>query len=912
MSAAQFWKPGSIALVAILSLQAAAPAEPRKITTVEGITEYQLDNGLKLLLFPDASRPTVTVNLTVLVGSRHEGYGEGGMAHLLEHMVFKGTPTHTNVPKALRDRGANFNGTTNADRTNYYETLPASDDNLEFAIRFEADRMVNSFVKREDLLSEMTVVRNEFERSENSPASLLGNRMMGASFDWHNYGKTTIGNRVDIERVPIDNLQDFYRRYYQPDNAVLIVAGKFDEAKALAFTQQYFGAIPRPARKLNPTYTEEPPQDGERKVELKRVGDVGIVAASWHIPAASHEDHAPLAMLGSVLSTAPAGRLYKSLVETKLAASVYAAPDARHDPCVFDVSADVPKEQSQETVREAMFKTIDELIAGGVTAEEVERAKRSFLNARRATSVNTSNLAISLSTWVAYGDWRLYFLHRDRVEKVTPADVQRVAAKYLIPSNRTVGYFIPADKPSLVEIPGTPEVESLVKEYKGRPPVAAVAEFDYSYANVEKQTKRSKLPSGIKAALLAKPTRDERVELDLTLRYGTAESLKPLREAASFLPALMGRGTKSLTRQQLQDALSQLDVRISESGGVGRVAFSVRARKESLPAALDILKQVLREPALDEKEFDIMKRARISSLEESLSDPGRLGQNLFSRLTNPYQAGDVREVLTLQVEIDQVKKLTIGQVRQLYKEFLGAAFGELTIVGDFEPEATIAKLNSILADWKSSQPYQRIETLAFMQVPGGRHQVLTPDKANANYSAGMDLVINDRDPDYAALYLGDFILGGGSLTSRLGDRVRQKEGLSYGVYSSFHAAVEDKAGGLAIGAIFNPANTGKVETAIREELERLLKDGIPADEFEKARQGLLQSRQRQRNDDSYVANRLERSLRTDQTLAYDAGIDAKMAALTAEEVHAALKKYIDPKRLVVVVAGDFAKAGAAK
>ncbi|HZL90445.1 MAG TPA: pitrilysin family protein, partial [Pirellulaceae bacterium] len=204
-----------ISLVACGAISASClvAAEPRRIVEVEGITEYQLDNGLKLLLFPDGSRPTVTVNMTVLVGSRHEGYGEGGMAHLLEHMVFKGTPTHPNVPKALRDRGASFNGTTNADRTNYFETLPATDDNLEFAIRFEADRLVNSFVRREDLLSEMTVVRNEFERSENSPQSLLGKRMMAAAFDWHNYGKTTIGNRSDIERVPIDNLQDFYRRY---------------------------------------------------------------------------------------------------------------------------------------------------------------------------------------------------------------------------------------------------------------------------------------------------------------------------------------------------------------------------------------------------------------------------------------------------------------------------------------------------------------------------------------------------------------------------------------------------------------------------------------------------------------------------------------------------------------------------
>src|SRR3989441_3471931 len=186
------------------------------------------------------------------------------MAHLLEHMVFKGTPKHPNVPKALQDHGAQFNGSTSVDRVNYFETLAASDENLEFAIALEADRLMNSFIKKSDLNSEMTVVRNEFERGENSPQRVLSQRIEAAAFEWHNYGKSTIGNRSDIERVPIENLQAFYKKFYQPDNAVLIIAGRFDPEKAVALVSQTFGAIPRPARKLDNTYTEEPPQDGER------------------------------------------------------------------------------------------------------------------------------------------------------------------------------------------------------------------------------------------------------------------------------------------------------------------------------------------------------------------------------------------------------------------------------------------------------------------------------------------------------------------------------------------------------------------------------------------------------------------------------------------------------------------------
>jgi len=276
----------------------------------------------------------VTVNMTVLVGSRHEGYGETGMAHLLEHMVFKGTPTFSNVPKALRDHGANFNGTTNEDRTNYFETMPATDENLEFGIHLEADRLVNSFVKREDLTSEMTVVRNEFEIGENSPQSVLMQRIHAAAYEWHNYGKSTIGNRTDIERVPITNLQAFYRKFYQPDNVVMIVAGKFEEPKALALAQKYLGSIPKPTRKLDDTYTEEPAQDGEHNVVLRRVGAVGLVGVAYHIPAAAHPDHAPLGLLAGIVSQQPNGRLYKALVESKKATSANAFAGNNHAlPC---------------------------------------------------------------------------------------------------------------------------------------------------------------------------------------------------------------------------------------------------------------------------------------------------------------------------------------------------------------------------------------------------------------------------------------------------------------------------------------------------------------------------------------------------------------------------------------------------
>src|SRR5712691_9455674 len=423
-----------------LALAAVAPfcltaAEPKKVASVEGITEYQLDNGLRVLLFPDASQSKVTVNMTVLVGSRQEGYGETGMAHLLEHMVFKGTPRHPHVPKDLQEHGAQFNGSTSIDRVNYFETLAATDENLDFALELEADRMVNSFVKKEDLDSEMTVVRNEFERGENSPGSVLGKRIAAAAYNWHNYGKPTIGNRSDIERVPVENLRAFYKKYYQPDNVVLIVAGKFDEGKALALVQKHFGVIPRPERKLDNTYTEEPPQDGERVVTLRRVGDVAAVGVAYHIPAGPHPDIAALQVLANILSTQPSGRLYKALVESKKAASASAFARGEHDPGLLSVDAEVPRDNSIDEVRDLLLATVEQIGTKGVTAEEVNRAKQQILKARELAAADTAQIGISLSEWAAQGDWRLYFLHRDRVEKVTPEAVQGVAGRYLQRNN---------------------------------------------------------------------------------------------------------------------------------------------------------------------------------------------------------------------------------------------------------------------------------------------------------------------------------------------------------------------------------------------------------------------------------------------------------------------------------------------
>jgi zinc protease len=899
-------------LFGIGSVWSADDQAPQHVTTVEGISEFRLDNGLKILLFPDPSKPTVTVNLTIFVGSRHEGYGEAGMAHLLEHMVFKGTPTFKDIPKELKDRGAEYNGTTWLDRTNYFETLPASDENLEFAIKLEADRMINSLIKAEDLASEMTVVRNEFERGENSPQSVLMERMFSAAFEWHNYGKSTIGNRADIERVPVENLRRFYRQYYQPDNAMLVVAGRFEPETALRLATKHFGPIPKPQRVLENTYTEEPAQDGERIVTLRRVGDVAVVGSVYHIPAGPHPEFAAIDVMESILTQAPAGKLYKALVETRKAANVFGGAFALHDPGVLLFMAEVAKGNDAQVVLDAMLDEIDKFVKTGVTDDDVERARQKLLKNRELQASDSSGLAIELSEWAAQGDWRLYFLYRDRLEKVTADDVQRVAAAYLKQNNRTVGMYLPTKTPERVHVPPTPSLAEMIGDYRGRENVAVGEAFDVDALKIESRTVRVTLPGGLKAAFLPKKTRNEAVTLRLTLRFGNEESLAGKAKAAEMLPGLMARGTQKLSRQELTDLLDKNRTALGASGSLrqpGVAHFSLTTQRKYLPTALDLLRQVLREPAFAETEFETLKTAQLARLEKQKSDPTALAQTAVSKQLNPYPGSDPRYVPSAPEEIEMLNGTTLATIKELYQEMLGARHGELVVIGDFDLEPTREQVTQMLAGWEPKSEYRRIVRKSDVKVPGNVQSLLTPDKASATYFGGLVFPMRDDHPDFAALSLGNFIFGHGSLSSRLGNRVREKDGLSYGIGTGLQVPAVDDRALFYVYAICNPDNMPKVEQAIREEFELLLKDGVTAAELEAAKQGFLQGERVGRTEDNQLAAIISESLEVGRTLKYQADLEARVLKVTPEDVLRVCRKYLDPKNLVIVEAGDFRKSG---
>ena len=886
-------------LLLALALPALAAAAPRKVTEVEGVSEYRLDNGLRVLLAPDAGAETVTVHVTYLVGSRHEGYGEKGMAHLLEHLLFKGSRNHPDVKQEFAKRGARWNGTTSYDRTNYFETLPASGDNLEWALAMEADRMVGSFVRKADLDSEMTVVRNEFEMGENSPGSVLFQRMLRLAFNWHNYGHAIIGARSDIESVPIERLQAFYRTWYQPDNALLTLGGRFEAARALALVEKHFGAIPRPARKLPELYTVEPTQDGERSVTLQRTGDTPLVAALYRVPAASHPDFPAIEVLVEAMRAAPQGRLHRALVQKGLASAIWGFEHALHDPGYIAFGAQLAKDGGLEAAGAALLDTLHAAPKAPIEADEVERARTTLLNEMDKATLDSGALVRALAEFHALGDWRLYFLYRDRLRAVKAPDVQRVAETYLKPANRVLGRFVPTENPQRAQIPEAPDLQAALEGYRGGAALAAGEAFDPAPQNIEARLVRRTLANDVRLALLPKRTRGRKVVVKLDLHWGNEQNTLGRSTACSLAGEMLMRGTKRHTRAELREAFDRLQatVRISASGA------TLETRREHLTEALRLVAEVLREPAFPAAEFEELKRSALTSAQAELSDPAAIASQQLRRHLHPYPKGHWHYEQSPEERVVALESVTLEEARACHAQLIGGTGADVAAVGDFEAAELAALVERLFGDWKSPVPYAHIPKRYF-ERPALEREFVTPDKANAVLRAGLNLRLRDDHPDFPALVLANYLLGGSS-TARLPERIREKEGLSYSTYTWFMASPLDPVASFSVSAIFAPQNKARVERAVREELERALREGFAGEEVAAAKRGLLESRRLARTQDGALVARLALYLHLNRTFAWDIDFERRIAELEPAQLREALARHVDLARLAVTMAGDF-------
>ncbi|MEO7252951.1 MAG: insulinase family protein [Casimicrobium sp.] len=890
-----------------------APTLPAGITagpSLEGISEYRLQNGLKALLFPDASKELTLVNITYLVGSKEENYGETGMAHLLEHMIFKGTPKHPDMLKEFTARGMRWNGTTSLERTNYFEAFTSSPDNLRFAIELEADRMVNSFIAKKDLDSEMTVVRNEFERRDSQPGVIF-QRLNAAAFTSHNYGKPAIGTLSDIENVNIERLQDFYKRHYQPDNAVLLIAGKFDPTQALGIVAEAFAPIAKPDRVLPTLYTVEPTQDGEREVTVRRVGDVKLVVVGYKVPSKLHPDSAALSLLAQVLVSNPSGPLYREFVESKRAVQIFPFSTGSNDVSLAGVGLVADKNADVSALERELLDRMEGRTAMPITQEASDRARREIAVGFEKAMESPIGVAMALSEVVSLGDWRVLFAQRDAVQAVTLADLERVKAKYFKPANRTLARYLPDDTPDRVEVAAAPPVSSLLAAYKPRATVDGGESFAATPEMLESRTVRNLADPTFQYAQLKKQNRGNAVTVKINLRWGELRAqLK--QPALNFVAPMISEGESPEKKQARTDAMTQLRTRFSLSGGMQSATLTINSDRDHILDAIKLLLPQVRSAKLSPDAFARFKKRLLTQIESGAREP----QTVINNLAIPYKnkafglsPGDPEYRRTYAEQIAQLESITYDDVLKAFAGSWGANDVHVSIVGT-APTGIADEVRNQLNGWESKAgPYVRYVS-KYQPLPGTTLTAEAPDKTNALIDVDQYLPLTRKNPDAAALELAVSIFGGSALDNRLAARIRKKDGLSYEIGASVSIPDYGDNAYFGVQGTYAPINRDRVIKALREETDSALKDGFTTDELERNRANAMQARQQSRSSDDSVANALLMQMDLNETFADSASRDAQLKAVTLQQVNDAFRKYVKPEAWLIGLAGDFAKAAA--
>jgi len=568
--------------------------------------------------------------------------------------------------------------------------------------------------------------------------------------------------------------------------------------------------------------------------------------------------------------------------------------------------AKLNKTQNLAEARKVLLEELEGLQKKPVTEEELKRAKASLLSDIDKTINDPQKLAVQLSESIANGDWRLFFLQRDRIENLKLADLQSVAANYFKESNRTLGQFIPTATPDRSKLPDAVDVAKLVADYKGKAAASEGEVFDISPANIEKRTQRLALASGMKLILTPKKTRGETLSGILTLRFGDEASLFNQATTSNLTASLLMRGAGNLQRAEISAKLDELKTQIEVSGGGQTVTVRFDSLRKNLPEVLNLIRDILRKPILAEKEFELLVQEGTAGLESQRSEPNAMGSQAMALALDVYKKGDIRAARSLDESIAALKAAKLEQVKQFHSSYYGASHSEFALVGDFDSDAVKSQITQLFGDWKSPKAYTRLKAESKVAKPGAT-QLEAPDKANAFFLAGLPLSLQDTQADFVPLQLANRVLGGG-VKSRLLDRLRQKDGLSYGAGSQLSASSFEPSGMWVLYAIYAPQNLAKLKAGVQEELAKFVKDGITAEELTDAKKGWQEERKISRAQDRALAAGHVAQTAANRTLAFVEKVDAQIEATTLEEVNTAIRKTLDPAKFLNIYAGDFAAA----
>lgn len=880
-------------LAVLPSFGAAAAATPEH--ALAGVASYRLANGFRLILAPFPAAATARVELLVKVGSKQEGHGESGMAHLLEHMLFKRAGQRGDLKSELTRLGATWNGTTNSERTNYFETVVADPEKLDEVLRIEADRFIRPAFTADDLAREMTVVRNELERKDNDSASLVMRTLLRQSFFWHGYGRPTIGARSDIENAPFAALQAFHRRHYRPDNAVLIVSGKFDEQRVLALAEQLFSAASNPPEARPGNWTREDAQGAVSRSEVRRESGIQMAAVAWKLPGIGDRQSIAVDLAMDAFCADSWGDLRKTLVRTRqLALGTSCGVQALPDYSLFVATANGDRSADVDAMAGALKAAIDAFVRRGLTAAELERVRANRKIAFDRLFTSHEALAGRLSAGETAGDWRQPFRQQEIVEALTLDEINRALRHWLagVPPNEAVLRHAP---PPASPVAPAPDGKALVNERQWPAPKRAAAPLPESFAELAGVVREIPLADpAARASLLSRRTQNGQAWLSLVNLFGSAESRHGRQAACSLAGSLLAHGSAGIDRENLSTRLEKLQARVSFS--LGRI--SIAAPTANLAAALDLLLAVRQSPALPPEEFERLRAAGIAAIDAAMKQPEQVAGNALLRRFDNYPADHPARPSSFPEQLAELRAVTLDDVRRCIADFGGRSTVHLAVVGDLDADDVQRLWEKIGSLPPAALPYRRSPLPAPPGTVDSRDIVVSlPDKPNASLMARAELPIRWQDADFPALSLAVRLLGGDN-DSRIRQRLRESEGLSYSAGASLAPASFEARSPFSISASVASEHAEKARDMLREELARALESGFSDDEVARARQAWQDQRRRIPGQESRLAEYMVSALHGGRDFAREAELDTRIASLKRDEVNAALRKYLGAAPLV--------------
>lgn len=896
----------------------------KKIKEMGGIEEYLYEpNGMSILLLKDNAVPVATVQIIYRVGSKHEVLGNTGSTHLLEHMLFKGTTkfnkkTGTDITSLLQNTGAQMNATTWYDRTNYYETLPS--DKIELALEIESDRMRNSLLLKEDKDAEMTVVRNEFERGENNPNSVLSKEIWAAAYTAHPYHHSTIGWKSDIEKAPIEVLRNFYNTYYWPNNATLTIIGDFQKENVFQLVDKYFGVIGKAPKVMPQPYTEEPPQYGPRKIVVRKPGEQGVINKSYKIPGALHEDLPALNILAEIIGSGPSAVLSKTFVDTRLANYIYTDVSGFKETGLFTIAAGFPKTTKHEDIDAKISEVVAQIQKYGVTQDEVNRVVAKISAQTILSRDGSGIIAGDLTEAVAAGDWTDYITGIDRLKKVTPADVLGVAQKYLVEDQSTTGYFIAKESGSNIAN-GVTEAQKYSHENgpfyyrdehqseetgnlvmnKSTAEVLSSLDENATVKN-ESAIKREKI-AGMDVVSIKTAAKDF-VTVAASFSLGNFANENKNAMIPSLTASMLSKGTVLNDKFKFSEKLQKLGVNISISATNSRVSIGFKCLKKDIEQVTSLLAEELRSPLFDKTEFENLKQQLTGSMQQGLNDPAVRGNIALTQAIYSKENPNYSE--SIEKGLEQIKSTTLEDLKVFHKKYFGPASMHFVIVGDTEGSAFNTSLKKSFKNWNGGVN----ESLKFGETikKDSKIEVVSiPEKPSAELFIGQYTGLKRSDADFVPLYIATYALGGG-FAGRLMQTVRDNDGLTYNITSSLSGNV-NTGGYWMVNASFNPSLFQKGLDAAIVQIKKWAENGLTAEELESKKTNIIGGFKVGTATTGSMARTIlgfiERGLEPEYFIQYPKDVEK----VTLKQVNDIIRKYVQLDKMLIVKAGSFDKDG---